>query len=401
MDCVHISIPPIKYITSHFTVFAEHPFVSPARMPQIPTFSCPKKPGGPNPQDPGPEASKPEGDGTNMALAGPSPGGGEGTKAKKPKAKKDPLAPKAPLGAFMRFAAQERPAVLGELGNLGVGEMGKELGRRWSVLEAGDKARHEAETAEDKKRYKLEMEAYQLSKNLQEKHDGEKVREEGNENETFMEPTEDKQEKAEKEGKENIKPVKDGKVEATKKVVKEPSETVGESKNDQSKKKTQSRKRKAGEASQPAGPIQDYFAFLFSNWNQVRQRVGPGVPPSAVQEELWRLWTAGPPSGKVRKAGRDPAAPKRPPSAYLLFAASERAAAASGSPGLSFGEVSREVARRWGALGEEARRPFLAKARQLKEAGEGCKEGVPEVGESVTEVERAEVLLVEEDGAEA
>ena len=50
-------------------------------------------------------------------------------KGKKAKQLKDPLAPKKPKSPFMLFSDDMRPTIREELGNLSLGNMGKELGR--------------------------------------------------------------------------------------------------------------------------------------------------------------------------------------------------------------------------------------------------------------------------------
>ena len=47
---------------------------------------------------------------------------------------KDPLAPKKPLNPYLEFAKAERENVLADLGPMTIGEIGKELGRRWRTL---------------------------------------------------------------------------------------------------------------------------------------------------------------------------------------------------------------------------------------------------------------------------
>ena len=83
--------------------------------------------------------------------------------APKEKVLRDPTAPKRPLSAFMLFAKTERPKVVAELGNISVGEVGKELGRRWALLDVDSKGNYEAAYREEKVRYEKEKENYQPS----------------------------------------------------------------------------------------------------------------------------------------------------------------------------------------------------------------------------------------------
>jgi len=81
-------------------------------------------------------------------------------KGKVSKELKDPSAPKKPQSSFFLFAAEERPKVLAELGNISAGEIGKELGRRWSGLDAVARRKFEATYAEAKAKYGEEMKNY-------------------------------------------------------------------------------------------------------------------------------------------------------------------------------------------------------------------------------------------------
>jgi len=84
-------------------------------------------------------------------------------RTKVPKALKDPTAPKRPLSPYLMFAAEERAKVVAEMGNLGLGQVGKEMGRRWSVLDTQTKEKYEAAYMTDKARYEEEKKIYQPS----------------------------------------------------------------------------------------------------------------------------------------------------------------------------------------------------------------------------------------------
>ena len=62
---------------------------------------------------------------------------------------KDPAAPKRPMSSFFLFGKEERPRVMAQLGNI----LGKELGRRWAVLDKYRKGRYETIHMEAKARY--------------------------------------------------------------------------------------------------------------------------------------------------------------------------------------------------------------------------------------------------------
>ena len=48
--------------------------------------------------------------------------------------KRDPMAPKRPISAFLEFTRDERPKILAELGPKSFGEVSRELGSRWRSL---------------------------------------------------------------------------------------------------------------------------------------------------------------------------------------------------------------------------------------------------------------------------
>ncbi|XP_013396137.1 high mobility group protein B2-like [Lingula anatina] len=92
-----------------------------------------------------------------MAKYVPPPGE-SGGKGKKRKQKKDPNAPKRGMSAFFFFCAQERPALRAQFPDLGVGEIAKKLGDKWSKVT--DKSAFEKMAANDKARYEKEKSAY-------------------------------------------------------------------------------------------------------------------------------------------------------------------------------------------------------------------------------------------------
>ena len=85
-------------------------------------------------------------------------------KARKTKRTKDPNAPKRALSGFFWFSQDERHKVKAANPDFGVGDVAKELGRRWSEVSEDVKAKYEALAANDRVRYDKEKIAYQLSK---------------------------------------------------------------------------------------------------------------------------------------------------------------------------------------------------------------------------------------------
>merc|ERR1719233_1897233 len=87
-----------------------------------------------------------------------------------------------------------------------------------------------------------------------------------------------------------------------------------------------------------------------------------------IQEELLKQWSsaagnAGPGRSKKKKA-KDPNAPKRPMSAYLLFVKKNRATIARENPAMRNTEVLVEVGRRWKDLDEVSRQTLEEDAKK-------------------------------------
>lgn len=93
-----------------------------------------------------------------MANFDKSGAGGKGGKRKRPK---DPNAPKRALSAFFCFCNDERPKVKAAHPSMAVGDIAKELGRRWETC--SNKPKYEALAAKDKARYDQEMAVYKSS----------------------------------------------------------------------------------------------------------------------------------------------------------------------------------------------------------------------------------------------
>jgi len=83
---------------------------------------------------------------------------GEPQTKKRKKKEKDPNAPKRGLSGFFLFCSDERPKVRASFPDYPVGDVAKELGKRWEVCV--DKGKYEAAAAKDKERYNSEMVEY-------------------------------------------------------------------------------------------------------------------------------------------------------------------------------------------------------------------------------------------------
>lgn len=90
-----------------------------------------------------------------------TPPAGQG-KGQKRKRAKDPNAPKRNLSAFFFFCNEERPAIRKEHPDWSVGDVAKELGKKWEVC--SNKPKFEELARKDKKRYEADMAKYKKVK---------------------------------------------------------------------------------------------------------------------------------------------------------------------------------------------------------------------------------------------
>ena len=70
---------------------------------------------------------------------------------------------------------------------------------------------------------------------------------------------------------------------------------------------------------------------------------------------------------KDKKKKKDPNAPKRPTSAFMLYSVKMRPIIKEEKPGISFGELGKLVGERWRALSSEEKSEFEAIAKKDKE----------------------------------
>lgn len=73
---------------------------------------------------------------------------------------KDPNAPKRSLSAFFWFCNDERSKVKANNPEYTMGDIAKELGRRWAAADPETKSKYESLSEQDKARYDREMTAY-------------------------------------------------------------------------------------------------------------------------------------------------------------------------------------------------------------------------------------------------
>jgi len=113
---------------------------------------------------------------------------------KKRKRVKDPNAPKRALSAFFWFCNDERPKVKEAMPDSTVGEVAKELGRRWNDCSDDLKSKYEALAAKDKARYEKESNAYKSKKGKSSPQKGAAKKEESEEEDDEDEDDDDEDE---------------------------------------------------------------------------------------------------------------------------------------------------------------------------------------------------------------
>ncbi|KAG0309563.1 Non-histone chromosomal protein 6 [Dissophora globulifera] len=72
------------------------------------------------------------------------------------------------------------------------------------------------------------------------------------------------------------------------------------------------------------------------------------------------------PKKRKRKAKKDPAAPKNPMSAYLLFCEEWREKVKAQNPESSFGELGRLLGEQWRSYSDDQKAPYIAKHEKAK-----------------------------------
>ena len=69
---------------------------------------------------------------------------------------------------------------------------------------------------------------------------------------------------------------------------------------------------------------------------------------------------------KRKRAARDPSAPRRPETAYILFQNSNRAAFSRQHPQAPFGELSKLIAKAYGELSNDQKQIWICKAEEAR-----------------------------------
>ena len=90
------------------------------------------------------------------------------SKGKSKKAKRDPLAPKKNLSAFMLFSKENRTKIKEDNPEANFGEIGRKVGEAWAKVNDKQKALYQKKAAKDKERYDTETAAYTPTETVQE-----------------------------------------------------------------------------------------------------------------------------------------------------------------------------------------------------------------------------------------
>ncbi|WFD35550.1 Non-histone chromosomal protein 6 [Malassezia cuniculi] len=78
-------------------------------------------------------------------------------------------------------------------------------------------------------------------------------------------------------------------------------------------------------------------------------------------------------SGRKTKSKKDPAAPKRPLSAYMFFSQDWRERIKAENPDAGFGDVGRLLGTKWKEMNDDEKKPYLDMAEKDKARAEAEK----------------------------
>ena len=88
--------------------------------------------------------------------------------------------------------------------------------------------------------------------------------------------------------------------------------------------------------------------------------------PAKKKAKKSKASPAGKKGGKKKTAKKDPNAPKRPLSSYMIFAGENRAKVVEENPGASIGDVGKALGAKWKEMSAEEKAPFEEKAKEAK-----------------------------------
>ncbi|XP_072517842.1 high mobility group protein B3b [Salminus brasiliensis] len=71
--------------------------------------------------------------------------------------------------------------------------------------------------------------------------------------------------------------------------------------------------------------------------------------------------------GKRGRKKKDPNAPRRPPSGFLLFCAERRPSIKAQNPGMGIGDIAKKLGEMWNNMSDSEKQPFLSEANKLKD----------------------------------
>lgn len=84
----------------------------------------------------------------------------DATRGRGRRKKRDPNLPKRPLSAFMFFCQDKRPLLKEKNPRASIGDIAKDLGKAWKVMNDVQKEPYEAKAKTDRKRYEVDKEEY-------------------------------------------------------------------------------------------------------------------------------------------------------------------------------------------------------------------------------------------------
>ncbi|CAD7681064.1 unnamed protein product [Nyctereutes procyonoides] len=125
-----------------------------------------------------------------------------------------------------------------------------------------------------------------------------------------------------------------------------------------------------GDPKKPRGKMSSY-AFFVQTCREEHKKKHPEASVNFSRKENLKTWLRRTrpimTKGETRKKFKVPNAPKRPPSAFLLFCSEYRPNIKGEYPSLSTGDVAKKLGEMWNNTAADDKQPYEKKAAKLKE----------------------------------
>eukprot|EP00978_Attheya_sp_CCMP212_P018909 scaffold52289_cov51-Attheya_sp.AAC.4 len=267
---------------------------------------------------------------TKTKKAAPAPSSPKKTTKKTTKKKKDPNAPKRGMGSFMFFSSAKRADIKAENPDATFGQMGKLVGEAFKSLSEEDRKEWDDKAKIDKERYTEEMKNYEAPADDSD--------DDGSEDEASTKKAK-KDPNAPKRAMTSYMYFMQAKRAEIKK--NNPDATFGEIAKlvgAEFKKLTDEEKEEWEEKSK-------------SDKERYKKEMKSYTPPKASSSPK-----------KAAKAKKDPNAPKKPMTSFMLYSNALRPKIKAKNPDASFGDIAKLIGKKFKSLSDEDRKKWDAKA---------------------------------------